>query len=96
MRYISIELGGFDSSPLLSFEKIIIFYQIQSKGGFAIRAHSNWKTRIIFRTTFIISKNVFILLFCFYSHYGHGLQIRAIWILAVFLFVNSFYAASKS
>jgi hypothetical protein len=38
MRYISIELGGFDSSPLLSFEKIIIFYQRQSKGGFTTHA----------------------------------------------------------
>jgi hypothetical protein len=43
MRYISIELGGFDSSPLLSFEKIIIFYQRQSKGGFKIRVRIDYK-----------------------------------------------------
>ena len=47
LRYISNELSGFDSSPLLSFEKDTKFYLIQSKGGFAhepataegIRAH---------------------------------------------------------
>jgi hypothetical protein len=35
LRYISNELSGFDSSPLLSFEKDTKFYLIQSKGGFA-------------------------------------------------------------
>ena len=47
LRYISNKLSGFDSSPLLSFEKDTKFYLIQSKGGFAhepataegIRAH---------------------------------------------------------
>jgi hypothetical protein len=40
LRYISNELSGFDSSPLLSFEKDTKFYLIQSKGGFAIRARN--------------------------------------------------------
>ena len=44
LRYISNELSGFDSSPLLSFEKVTIFYQRQSKGGFAIRAHKEDET----------------------------------------------------